>query len=389
MIENVSQSTKIIQLPIINAKGFVLANDIVSNINVPPADNSAMDGYAINATNCSKDHAFTIVNKLLAGQITTEPLAAGECARIMTGAVVPPSTTSVVMQEKAFRIDNEVAFNQPVVAGDNIRRAGDDIAIGDVILTKGTKLDAAQLGLLASIGLASVDVFKPIRVAIFATGDELQCGGTTLLPGNIYESNRIVCHNKLIDLGCEVVDLGIIKDCPNAIMAAFDEAQECCDVIITSGGVSVGDADFVKDVLTTHGKIDFWKIAIKPGKPFAFGQYKSAVFFGLPGNTVATYVTFDVLVTPTLKYMSGHNHQLPITLTAISASAIKQRQGRAQYLRAIVSNNHHQLTVKALHTQGSHMMSGVSQANAYIVLGNQQTNINAGDNVPVILFESI
>jgi len=382
-------TTQVIERDLYSANGDVLAEDVISTINVPPADNSAMDGYALNVVGCKPTTLFTIVATVLAGQIYCDTLKSGECVRIMTGAVIPQGTSCVVMQERANRHENTVSFEDTFDEGAHIRRMGEDIAIGNVILEKGCVLGPAQLGVLASIGQGSVSVYRPLKIAVFATGDELQPAGAPLQAGNIYESNRIVCLSKLSNLGCDVIDYGIIKDCPIAIKRALDEASKQCDVIITSGGVSVGEADYVKDVLSEHGNIDFWKLAIKPGKPFAFGQYKQATFFGLPGNPVATYVTLDMLTIPTLKKMAGHKVVEPMQLQAKSLSRMTKSAGRVEFQRGTVQCDGQQLTVHTSKKQGSHMMTSLTDSNAYIVLENEQTTVNIGDTIQVLLYTNI
>ncbi len=384
-----NNNKSLLSLDIKRAYGHTLAEDVISNVQVPPQDNSAMDGYAINHIGCDEQHPYRLVGQVLAGQTYDGILAAGECVRIMTGASVPAGTQAVVMQEDAIKEQQQVTFNKKITSGHHIRRAGEDIAKNQTVLTTGTVLNAAQLGLLSAVGHGQVNVVKPPKVGIFATGDELLSPGEHPKAGHLYESNRIVCATKLRALGCEVIDYGIIEDKKSALVHAFNQAAEQCDVIITSGGVSVGDADFVKDVLVENGNIDFWKIAIKPGKPFAFGQYRDKLFFGLPGNPVASFVTFDILVAPILKHLQGQQDTSLLTLNATSHCDINKRGGRVDYQRGYAWHESGQLMVKSAGAQGSHILSSLSQANAYIVLNEHQETIASGDSVSVILFDSI
>jgi len=384
-----SNNKSLLSIEIDSAFGHVLAEDVISSVQVPPQDNSAMDGYAVNNLGCNDDHVYTIVGNVLAGQVYQDTLGPGECVRIMTGASIPCGTQAVVMQEYAIAQQQQVTFNKKLTPGAHIRRAGEDIANNQIILTAGTVLGAAQLGLLSATGHDTVNVALPLTVGIFATGDELLTPKEQPKTGHIYESNRIVCTSKLRALGCRVIDFGIVADTKAALIQTFDNAAQQCDIVITSGGVSVGDADFVKEVLVENGQIDFWKIAIKPGKPFAFGQYRNKVFFGLPGNPVASFVTFDVLVAPIIKHMQGQKNTSLITLTANCNSDIHKRGGRADYQRGYVWHDNGQLNVKSAGAQGSHILSSLSQANAYIVLNEHQETITAGDSVSVILFDSI
>ncbi|HEV6968525.1 gephyrin-like molybdotransferase Glp [Roseateles sp.] len=289
-------------LPTTAARGRVLAADLVSPVDVPPADNSAMDGYALRAADAGG--ALPVTQRIPAGSVP-QPLAAGEAARIFTGAQVPPGADAVVMQEHTELVDGRVRVTQPVRPGQHVRLRGEDVKAGGVVLSAGTRLDAVALGLAATAGAAELTVTRRPRVALFSTGDELVMPGEPLPPGAIYNSNRFTLRALLEGLGCEVVDLGIVPDRLDATRAALREAASRADVIVTSGGVSVGEEDHLKPAVQAEGQLDLWAIAIKPGKPFAHGRVGQAHFIGLPGNPVSSLVTFCVLVRPFLLKLQG------------------------------------------------------------------------------------
>lgn len=372
--------------PIFDAVNDVLAEDVIANMNVPINDNSAMDGYAL----CLNDDQprYTIVATIFAGDIVTTPLKTGECARIMTGAAIPENTTAVVMQEKVTAKDNLITLNEPVKLGANIRLAGEDIKINTPILQQGKKLKPADIGLLASIGISQVKVLKPVKVVVFSTGNELIAPGNPLPNGAIYESNRAVLIPYLHSLNYQVIDLGIIPDDRQAIEAAFTKADQLGDVVISSGGVSVGEADFTKDVLDKVGSIEFYKIAMKPGKPFAFGKLTSSHFFGLPGNPVSSMVTFMQLVLPALAKLSGQHLETKHKLTAITTQAIKKRPGRTDFQRAVATiDARGNYLVEPLSYQGSGVLTSMSKANCFIVLPADSGPVPADSQVEIELFD--
>jgi molybdopterin molybdotransferase len=291
-----------------DARGRVLAADLVSPVDVPPADNSAMDGYALRAADATG--LLPVTQRIAAGSVP-QPLPAGEAARIFTGAQVPQGADSVVMQEHTELVDGRVRVTQPVAAGANVRLRGEDVRAGAVVLPAGTRLDAVSLGLAATAGAAQLTVARRPRVALFSTGDELVMPGEPLPPGAIYNSNRFTLRALLEGLGCEVVDLGIVPDNLDATRAALREAASSADVILTSGGVSVGEEDHLRPAVQAEGRLDLWAIAIKPGKPFAYGRVGAAHFIGLPGNPVSSLVTFLVLVRPALLKLQGATRLAP------------------------------------------------------------------------------
>ncbi len=290
------------------ARGRVLAADLVSPVDVPPADNSAMDGYALRFADAAA--VLPVTQRIPAGSVPA-PLAAGEAARIFTGAQVPAGADTVVMQEHTELVDGQVRVTQPVTAGAHVRRRGEDVRAGAVVLPAGTRLDAVSLGLAATAGAAQLTVTRRPRVAVFSTGDELVMPGEPLPPGAIYNSNRFTLRALLEGLGCEVVDLGIVTDKLDATRAALREAAARADVILTSGGVSVGEEDHLRPAVQAEGRLDLWAIAIKPGKPFAYGRVGEAHFIGLPGNPVSSLVTFLVLVRPFLLKLQGATRLAP------------------------------------------------------------------------------
>lgn len=371
------------QLPLPEALGRVLACDIASPLAVPPFDNSAMDGYAVRLSDLTAGTPLIMAGKAFAGQPYQGEWPAGHCVRIMTGAPVPPGTDAVVMQEETQADGERITFLAQSEPGQNIRRAGSDIGKGACVLPAGTRLTPREMPLLASLGIATVPVRRPLKVAIFSTGDELKPVGTPLAHGDIYDSNRYGVRAMLARMGCDCLDLGIIPDDPAQLRAAFIRADEEADVLITTGGVSVGEADFTKQLLDELGEIGFWKLAIKPGKPFAFGRLPRAWFFGLPGNPVSAMVTFDQLVQPALAKLAGQHFERPLQLQAIAAEPLKKSPGRLDFQRGILSQGPNGLEVRSTGSQDSAVFSSLSRANCYIVLERERGRVAAGETVTV------
>ncbi|KAE9638003.1 molybdopterin molybdotransferase MoeA [Aeromonas veronii] len=374
------------QLPLPEALGRVLASDIASPLAVPPFDNSAMDGYAVRLEDLASGTPLIMAGKAFAGQPYQGEWPAGHCVRIMTGAPVPAGTDAVVMQEETQADGDRITFLAQPEPGQNIRRAGSDIGKGACVLPAGTRLTPREMPLLASLGVATVPVRRPLKVAIFSTGDELKPVGTPLAHGDIYDSNRYGVRAMLARLGCDCLDLGIIPDDPAQLRAAFIRADEEADVLITTGGVSVGEADFTKQLLDELGEIGFWKLAIKPGKPFAFGRLPRAWFFGLPGNPVSAMVTFDQLVQPALAKLAGQHFERPLQLQAIAAESLKKSPGRLDFQRGILSQGPNGLEVRSTGSQDSAVFSSLSRANCYIVLEQERGRVAAGETVTVEQF---
>lgn len=379
-------------VPLRSALGRVLAADIRAGINVPSGRNSAMDGYAINAAALPAGGTATLrlVGASFAGQPFPGRLGPGECARIMTGALMPAGADSVIMQEEAETTAGGIRIGAGVKPGDNVREAGEDLARGDRVLAKGARLAPADLGVLASVGLAEVEVSRNIKVAFFSTGDELRPVGEPLADGLIYDSNRYTLYGMLARLGVQIIDLGIVRDDPALLERAFLRAEDEADIVITSGGVSVGEADYVKETLRARGEVAFWKVAMKPGRPLTFGRLGRACFFGLPGNPVSVMVTFYQFVQPAIRKMLGETIAQPITLKAPCASRLKKRPGRIEYQRGILSRDKHgRLAAHKTGAQDSGILSSMAAANCFIVLPLENDGVEPGDMVDVQLFHGL
>lgn len=385
--------TGTLRVPIRTALGRVLAEDIVSPINVPAHRNSAMDGWAVRFGDLqtSGESSLKEIGVSFAGKPYAGAVSAGECVRIMTGGVVPEGADCVVMQERARADGKTIQIAPGQKQGQNLRHAGEDLKIGQVALEKGSPMRAAELGLIASLGIGEVSVYRPLRVAFFSTGDELRSIGTPLAAGQIYDSNRYTIYGMLVRMGCEVYDMGVIADEPSKVEAAFTEAAKIADVVITSGGVSVGEADFVKQMLNKLGEVLFWKIAMKPGRPLAYGKIAGAHFFGLPGNPVAVMVTFYQFVRDALLTLMGRTHIDPIpTLKATCTSAIKKVPGRTEFQRGVLTQaSDGTWSVRVTGDQGSGILKSMSEANCFIILGVDQGNLEAGSLVDVQVMEGV
>ncbi|WP_353219817.1 gephyrin-like molybdotransferase Glp [Salinisphaera sp. S4-8] len=384
IVESITPIDELERVPLHAGLQRVLGKTVVSDINVPGADNSSMDGYGYAAGDlCADGDTLDIVGQSLAGHPYGGELAAGQCVRIMTGAVVPAGVDTVVMQENTRVEGDRLVVEQRPKPGSNIRAAGEDIAAGATVLAAGCYLRAADIAVLASVGVHEIDVVRRPRVAFFSTGDELRPIDGPIQPGEIYDSNRHGLAALLAELGMEGVDLGVVGDSPEALRAAFDKARGC-DAVVTSGGVSVGAADFVVDVLGEQGTVDFWRVAIKPGKPLAFGTLGNARFFGLPGNPVSTAVTFVQLVRPALVRMAGGYPAVPIRLDLPTLADLRKSPGRENFLRArLVTTDDGRLAVDPIDHQGSGVMRSMSAADCFIVLPAAQNDVPAGEMVTV------
>ncbi len=371
--------------------GRILAQDLVSPISVPAHDNSAMDGYAFRGATLLPDRALElkVVGTALAGVAWRGELGPGECLKIMTGAVMPSGLDTVAPQELVTLKDEHIIIPAGVLRlGDNRRFKGEDLAEGQAALLKGERISPAALGLVASLGIRQLPVFRRIKVAYFSTGDEILSLGEPPREGAVYDSNRYTVFGLLTKLGCEVIDLGVIRDEPALLEAAFAEAAERCDAIITSGGVSVGEADFTKAMMKKLGDVAFWKIAMRPGRPMAVGRIGNALLFGLPGNPVAVMVTFMAFVRPALLQLMGSTAPSLPLLKAQSLETLRKKPGRTEYQRGIVSNAADgSLTVRTTGNQGSGVLSSMVQANGLIVLHHHQGHVAPGDTVDVMMFD--
>ena len=415
------------ELPLFNALGRVLARDVVSPISVPPHDNSAMDGYAFAGAQLAKGQPLTlrVVGTALAGKAWAGSVAAGECVKIMTGAIMPTGLDTVVPQEFTTSTTTDGAEHITIAAdvlqrGDNRRFKGEDLMEGGVALARGELLTPAALGLVASLGLPTVTVVRRLRVAYFSTGDEILSLGEVPREGAVYDSNRYTVFGLLTRLGVEVIDLGVVRDEPALLEAAFRQAAQQADAIITSGGVSVGEADHTRTMMKKLGDVAFWRIAMRPGRPMAVGRIADAgfeektastaqppspdsyqnssnthsgagaVLFGLPGNPVAVMVTFLAFVRPALLRMMGSTRATAPLLRAVSTEAMRKKPGRTEYQRGLVTTAPDgTLQVCTTGNQGSGVLSSMVQANGLIVLHHGQGNVAVGDMVDVMVFEGV
>ena len=388
-----SPITTVERLGIRAALGRVLAEDVVSPVDVPQHDNSAMDGYAVRFAdlNPESETALAVVGSSFAGKPFAGAVAAGQAVRIMTGAVIPNGADTVIQQEKARASANLVAVSPVAAKAINVRRAGEDLRKGEPALRRGQPLRAAEIGVLASLGIGEVTVYRRLRVAFFSTGDELVPIGQPLGAGQIYDSNRYTIFGMLTRLGCEVLDMGVIRDTPGDVEKAFGEAAAAADVVITSGGVSVGEADYVKSILDKMGQVLFWKIAMKPGRPLAYGKIGNAHFFGLPGNPVAVMVTFYQFVRDALLHLQGQTRVAPLpTLKIVCTSPIKKAPGRTEFQRGILSQDAGGAwSVRTTGDQGSGILSSMSQADCFIILPTETGNVPAGSLVDVQMLEGV
>ena len=369
------------------AQGRVLASDLVAQLDVPPWDNAGMDGYAV-ATRDITSASLPIQGVITAGLTDIPALQPGHCLRIMTGAPLPSGADAVVMQENTEKTDGGIRFLQPPEQGESIRRRGSDVARGDVLINAGTVLNAAHLMVIASQGLNSVTVLRKVRVGIVTTGDELVAPGGKPESGQIFDANRTGLTALLSPLPVEITDYGIVKDEPEQLKSVFSDAAQTQDVLLSSGGVSVGDADFVKPVLSDLGDVNFWKVAIKPGKPFAFGQLGKTLFCGVPGNPVSAYVTTQMLVLPLINRLSGNRQSAGhIRLNAILSASIRRRAGRLEFMRARYETDANgRLRVTALPRQSSSVMTSVTQANCYLVVSAETEMLAQDSSVEIIPF---
>ena len=378
---------------IFEALGRVLAQDVISPISVPAHDNSAMDGYAFDAAQLTKDTALTlnVAGTLRAGAGWPHKVDPGQCIKIMTGAIMPVGLDTVVPQEFVTTDGTSITIPPGLLrAGDNRRLRGEDLMQGMPALRRGQILTPAALGLLASLGLQQVAVWRKLRVAYFSTGDEILSLGQPPREGAVYDSNRYTIFGLLSRLGCEVVDMGVVRDEPAALEAAFLQAAQQADAIITSGGVSVGEADYTKHMMKKLGDVAFWKIAMRPGRPMAAGRIGNALLFGLPGNPVAVMVTFLAFVRPALLQMMGSTAAVPPLLKAHCIERLRKKPGRTEYQRGIVSTRADgTLQVQTTGNQGSGVLSSMTQANGLIVLHHTQSDVAPEDLVNVMMFEGM
>ena len=377
------------------ALGRVLATDIVSPVAVPAHDNSAMDGYAVRFADLAPEGETTLarVGESFAGRPSGIAIRSGQCVRIFTGGVIPEGADTVVMQERTSESDGHVRIAARAVskAGQNRRLAGEDLKTGQLVFHAGQRVHPAELGMIASLGTGEVTVFRKLRVAFFSTGDELKPIGTQLAAGEIYDSNRYTIHGMLQRLSCEILDMGVVPDVPDALERALADAAAAADVVVTSGGVSVGEADYVKALVDKLGEVLFWKIAMKPGRPLAYGRIGHAHFFGLPGNPVSAMVTFYEFVQDALKVLQGQRDIAPApTFKVPLSSPIRKVPGRTEFQRGILApDGNGGFTVRTTGEQGSGILSSMSRANCFIVLPADTGDCAVGERVDVQLLEGL
>lgn len=391
ILATLSHVTEVEQVPLVASLGRIAAHPISSKIALPVATVSAMDGFAF----CGEPKAGThlqLVGKTRAGKVWAGHLESGQCVQIMTGAVLPNGAEGVIMQEHTTlnTQNNTIQLNKDGKRGDNVRQAGEELRCGEIVLQKGQRIGQTDILLLASVGIAEVAVYRKIRVAVFSTGDEL-CEPHTpnLKAGQIYDSNRFLQMALLSELPVEVIDCGIMADCPAALETALSNAAQNTDVILTSGSVSVGAYDFLREVVARIGEIKQYRVKMKPGKPFVFGQIGKAVFFGLPGNPVSGFVGFNLLVKPALWQLAGmQRDSLPFLLGRAALSVgLQKKAGRREFLRAILSiDAQGNWQVAPLSQQDSHRVAGLAQANCLIDLPESATQLAAGETITVLPF---
>lgn len=375
------------------ALGRVLADAIVSPCNVPNRDNSAMDGYALRGEDLDTegDTRLRVAGTAFAGKPFDGAVPRGECVRIMTGAVMPKGCDTVVMQEHVRVDDDRISFGPGVKRGQNVRAAGEDLRAGQAVFPAGHPVKPADLGLIASLGIGEVQVYRKLRVAFFSTGDELASIGQPLLPGQVYDSNRYTLFGMLARLGVEIIDMGVVRDDPELLRQALQEAAARADVILTSGGVSVGEADYMKQLLNELGQVVFWKIAMKPGRPLAFGKIGHAHYFGLPGNPVSVMVTFYQFVRDAMLVLMGQPdpHPLPL-LDAICVGALRKAPGRTEFQRGVMFlDDDGRWKVRPVGNQGSGVLRSMSEANCFIVMPEACGSVDAGSTVRVQIMEGL
>jgi len=381
------------QLPLRAALGRILADAIISPCNVPNRDNSAMDGYAVRGEDLAPEGntQLHVAGTAFAGKPFDATVNRGECVRIMTGAVMPEGCDTVVMQEHVRVDDDRISFGPGVKRGQNVRAAGEDLRAGQTVFPAGHPVKPADLGLIASLGIGEVRVFRKLRVAFFSTGDELASIGQPLLPGQVYDSNRYTLYGMLARLGVEIIDMGVVRDDPELLRQALQEAAARADVILTSGGVSVGEADYMKPLLNELGQVVFWKIAMKPGRPLAFGKIGHAHYFGLPGNPVSVMVTFYQFVRHAMLVLMGQPDPQPLPLLdAICVEALRKAPGRTEFQRGVMFvDNDGRWKVRPIGNQGSGVLRSMSEANCFIVMPESCGNVDAGSVVRVQMMEGL
>ncbi len=393
LAENVEAVVATQSLPLRQCVGKVLAEDVSAEQNVPPHDNSAMDGYAVRFEDLNTDGVtkMPVTARIAAGHPLDRPIEPGEAIRIFTGAPIPKGADTVIMQENAAEQDNVVSFVKGAAPkkGANYRHAGEDIKVGDVILSTGHKLRAQDIGVAASIGLTELSVYAPLKVAVFSTGDEIKDAGQDLGEGCIYDINRYSVMAMLEKLGCKVTDLGILPDHLDTITSALDDASKSHDLLFTSGGVSLGEEDHVKDAVKALGGLNFWRIAIKPGRPIAMGEVNGKPFVGLPGNPVATLVTFMTIARPLILGLSGRSNISTRSYKVAAAFDLEHKGGRYEWQRAYLKDTPYGPVVDLFHTTGSGVMTSMVKTDGLVEIPDHAHKIEAGDLVDFIPYSEV
>lgn len=395
MLDSVAPSGETEMVALEDLDGRILADDIISPLDSPPTDNSAMDGYALRFEDLSADGNFPVIGRAMAGAPFVGQVRQGQVVRIMTGAEMPTGADTVVMQENAEILppgcpagDLIRIANPPSRRGENVRRRGEDIALGEQVLGSGRRLGPVDMGLLATLGLTQARVMRPLTVALFASGDELRPPGQPLAAGEIYDSNRYFLKAMLVRLGCAVIDLGVIADDIDQLRQAYRKADRQADAVLTCGGASVGEADYARQLLAELGEVNFWKVAIKPGKPFMFGRLSNSVFFGLPGNPVSALVTFHQLVLPVLQKMQGAQASPVLTLTARTTCDMRRNRLRLDLQRGVFgADGNGGFTVTPDRQQSSGALGPMSRCNCFILLAPGADPLQAGDAVEILPFD--
>ena len=386
ILDLVNPVTQIESISLRASLGRVTARDVPSRVQVPNHTNSAMDGYALRGRDLPGKNSkeFSVTGASFAGQPYRGTVHTDQCVRIMTGAVMPDGTDTVITQERVERHGKKITVVAGEKRGSNVRQAGEDLEIGDIAIARGTRIGPAHLGLAASLGFSELPCFRKPRIAFFSNGDELRSVGESLQIGELFDSNRYTLFGMLSEAGVEVVDLGIVKDDQPAISRAFADAAACSDLVITSAGASVGDADYVKQTLDAMGDVSFWKVAIKPGRPLAFGTIDNSLFFGLPGNPVSVMVTFQIFVREAIRKLSGELGTAALKIRVPLISKLKKRAGRVEYQRGVLTTGPDgQTVVSSTGEQGSGILHSMSVANCFIILPSDSEGASPGDLVEV------
>ena len=387
ILKSIKTIKKIETINIMDSLGRIASKNIKSSINIPSFRNSAMDGYALNIKNLEKNkYSLKEQGISLAGQAYDKKLKDKETIRVMTGAVIPNNADAVIMKEMVDIEGDIILFPNFIQKNQNIRNIGEEIKKGDIVIKKGRQINYVDLGILSSLGIGKIDVFRKPIISFFSTGDELISINKKLKKGLIYDSNRYLLFGLLSELPVQIKDMGVVKDNEEILVKKLKECAKVSDIIITTGGVSVGDADYIKSALKKVGKVNFWKIAIKPGRPLAYGKINNASFFGLPGNPVSAAVTFQIFIIPAIKKMFQMIASSKLTIKAQVKSALSKKKGRVEYKRGLLEQKDGVNTVNTTGLQGSNILSSLSKANCYIRLSSETEKIKKGDTVEVIPF---